>query len=443
MSHPKFLLFKMISYGALVVGLGAGILFVPNLSVFDEALLPEIVGRLSNPPNPTVEGNAAYYLYGIAAASDQTPDTVGKAVIATLQSKHANGEMAELTEQETAELYGGNKKWDEEWSQTYLATNCNPRARIDCFGELLTQIKSRPFSQPRLLVQLERYKQLIKLPHLIEDIRLLDYKSPMPNYYIAMQLGKLAQASAYQESGLDGLISNSQEDMQFWRMALTDSQTLLGKMVAVASLRRNLAAISYAISKAPSVTAEQIQQLQELLKPLSAEETNIEKALIGELRFSAESWKTAPKHYPEGTPLILALLSQPNASCNWYYRQTLKPAFALNQLPPAEFYQRAQTPTRALTFFRFNPYNLGGKLYQSKNWQYASYIGRAKDLAGIYWLLALQLDLKTRAVQDVNAAIKISPYKNPYTGKPFDYDSNINILGFPCFDAKETCNIAL
>ena len=434
---------KTLTSISTVTLLAAAIVFLPNLGIFDEQLLPEISERLSVPINPNVEGNAAYHLYGLAAASDKDPYRVGKAVVARLQSKHAQGEMANLSEQDTVELYGGKEKWDETWQNLYPAANCNPREKADCFAELLAQVNILPLSQPRLLVQLERYHSIIKLPHMIEDTRSMDYTSPLPNYYVIMQMGKLSQAKDYQEQGLDGLIANSRTDMQFWRTALTGSQTTIGRMVAFASLRRNLSALSYAIGKAPTLTPEQIQNLQALLKPLTPREISSEQMLLSELRFNVQNWQTAPIKIPEGTSVLMWTLSQPTASANWFYRQTLKPALALNKLTAVEFYERAQAPIKPLEFSRFNPYNLGGKISQSQNWQLASYIGRAHDLAGIYSLVALQLELKIKPPLDFVSAINASPYKNPYTEKPFDYDPASKVLSFSCFDLKDICKITL
>ena len=443
MAIARSLLFKIITRSLFVVGLGLGIVFIPNLSVFDEAQLPEITERLSKPVNPNIEGNAAYHLYGLSSSSDKDPYSVGKALIEKLQSKHPKGEMAHLTEQEAAELYGGNEKWDEAWTTLYPAADCKPRERADCFAQLLAQVKAQPFTQPRLLVQLERYNNIIKLPHLIEEMRLMDYTSPLPSYYIVMQMGKLSQANAYNTSGLDGLISNSQADMQFWRMALIDSQTLIGRMVSLAALRRNLSALSFAISKEPELSLIHAQSIQTLLRPLTAQEISMERALNGELRFSAENWKTAPSEIPEGTSRIIWLLWQPTATSNLAYRHTLKPTYALNRMSAPEFYERAQTPIKPIEFSRFNPYNLGGKIDLSRNWQYSGYIGRSHDLAGIYSLVALQLELKTNPPQDVTAAIKSSSYRNPYTEKPFDYDPATKALSFQCFEVKDVCKITL
>lgn len=443
MSHARSIVFKIIARIIFVIGLALAIIFIPNLSIFDEQLLPEITERLSNPPNPNINGNAIYPLYGLSAATGKDPDAVGKSVIQSLQSRHAKGKFANLTQEERTALYGGDEKWDAEWQAAYPAADCTPRKQTNCFRELMADVKQTPLTHPRLIAQLERYQRIIQLPHLIEETRLMDYTSPLPNYSLLMQLGKLSQVNAYQAQGLDGLITNSETDMRFWRMTLTDSHTTVGRMVAIASLYRNLAALSYAIKQASELSSTQLQQLQALLKALSSQEVSLEKVLVSELRFGAENWQTAPKAIPEGESIILWTLTQPVAATNWFYRQTLKPAFALNQMSSMEFYERAQTPTTALAFSRFNPYNLGGKINLAKNWQYAPYIGRAHDLAGIYSLVALQLELKTIAKQDWPAAIKSSQYKNPYTKKPFDYDSANNALGFSCFSAADICEIQL
>ena len=134
------------------------------------------------------------------------------------------------------------------------------------------------------------------------------------------------------------------------------------------------------------------------------------------------------------------------ASANWYYRQTLKPAFAFNNMSPAEFFEHTQTPTKPLEFSRFNPYNLGGKNIPIKKMGIRNlyiYIGRAHDLAGIYSLVALQVELKSITEQDWADAIKQSSYKNPYTAKPFDFDTTTKSLSFSCFSESDICQAQL
>lgn len=443
MRHAKPLLFKIITRSLFVVGLGLGIVFIPNLSVFDEDLLPEITDLLSKPVNPEIDGNANYHFYGLASASDKDALTVGKAVIHTLQSKHAKGESATLTEQERAELFGSTDNLDIEWLESYSAAKCSPRENMGCLENLIEQIKDKPLSSERLLAQLNRYKTIIQQPHMIEDTRLLDYTSPLPAYGPVLYLSRLNHATTYQQFGLEGLVSSSQTDMKFWRMALVESQTLIGRMITINALRGDLLNLSFAINKLPSITPALEKNLRELLKPLSPNEINIDAALTSELHLSVNNRDFYSENVPEGISLPLSLLIQQTASVNLYYKKTIKPGLILGKLSPSEFYERAQIPVKATPFSRFNPYNLGGKIAQSQNWQLSPYIGRAHDLAGLYALVALQLELKTNPPQDIIAAIKTSPYKNPYTEKPFDYDTATQTLSFQCFEVKDVCSIRL
>lgn len=443
MSHARSLLFKIITRSLFVVGLGVGIVFIPNLSLFDEALLPEITELLSKPVNPEVDGNANYRFYGLASVSEKDALSVGKEVIHRLQSKHAQGDSATLTEQERAEILGSTDNLDSEWPEIYPAAKCSPRENTGCLEKLIEQIKDKPISNERLLAQLNRYNTIIQQPHMIEDTRLLDYTSPLPAFGPVLNLSRLNQAAAYQQSGIEGLISSVQLEMTFWRMALVESQTLIGRMITINALRGDLLSLSYVINKMPSVTSDHEKNLRALLRPLSSHETNIDAALTSELRLSVNNRDFYSENVPEGIPLSLNFLIQQTASVNLYYKKTIKPGFELGKLSPSEFYERAQTPVKATPISRFNPYNLGGKILQSQNWQLAPYIGRAHDLAGIYSLVALQLDLKTNPPQDVIAAIKSSPYKNPYTEKPFDYDPATKALSFQCFEVKDVCKITL
>ena len=60
---------------------------------------------------------------------------------------------------------------------------------------LLSGMRLSHFKTQRLLAQLKRYNNIIKLPRLIKDMGLMDYISPLPNYYIIIKMGTLSQSS--------------------------------------------------------------------------------------------------------------------------------------------------------------------------------------------------------------------------------------------------------
>ena len=444
MSHARSILFKIITRTALVAGLSVGIVFIPNLTIFDEKLSPEITQLLSKPADPDITGNAAIQVYGLRADSHLDILQVGKSLLAQLRQKHKKGEPANLSDQEEKVLFGNND-FDKEWEALYPAIGCNYRNQDNCLPMLRAQIRATPVNDQRLQIQLERYSAIIQQPHFIEDTRGMDFSSPLPDYSTLLHLNRLRNVSILEQRGLNGLIDNK-ADIRFWRMALTESQTLLGKMVALVTLRADLASLSQAVREEPQLTNEHISALKKLLEPLNQDEINIDEAFTSELRIVVDNQQEFFKSFSNqkvSNLWFLNLLVQPTASVNLYFKQTYKPVYAFGKLSSPDFYSRAQQPVKQTEFSNLNPYNLGGKIKLSKPWQLADYIGRVHDVAGIYSLIALQVELKTHLPQDVVAAIKASPHKNPYTDKPFEYDSANKILSFTCFDAKDVCKIAI
>lgn len=445
MSYARTLFIKILTHSVLVIGLALGIVLIPNLAIFDEALAPEISQLLSNPANPDIPGNAATYAYGLAAESSRDMKQVGEKFIAALRDKRVQGKPASLSDQEIKELLGGGD-FDKIWQALYPATKCIPREQDNCFENLLADVKVTPVTNERLHSQIERYRLIIQQPHYIEDICSMDAASPLPNYGPMLQLGKIINADAYLTQGIDGLIETTRADLKFWRIVLSESQTILGKMIALNALRSDLQALSYALSQQSNLSDTQRQELQVLFLPLSTKEIEIDEALLTELRMMIEDKQKFFLFFtatPEGEPWFLNLLVQPTASVNRHFKYTYQPTYNFSKLTAPEFYTRAQASIKPVEFSRFNPYNLGGKIKLSQPGQIADYIGRVHDLAGFYSLVSLQLELTVNTQQDITERIALSSYKNPYTEKPFDYDATTNALSFRCFDVQDTCKIQL
>lgn len=437
---------KITTRVLIVIGLALGVLLIPNLSVFDEELLPEISAQLNNSPKADITGNAAVYLYGLNAASSLDFKITGETLLSQLQEKHRQGAPASLSDEETNAIFKGSD-FDKPWEALYpSAIKCNPRDQLDCIANIIAEIKANPITNERLLIQIERYGIIRQQPHFIEDISYLDFTSPLPNYAITLQLSRLLAAEAYLTKGMDGLIDSAYQDLTFWRLVLKESQSLIGNMVALNAIRGNLLALSYGIRQEQTLTAEQIRNLQLLLNPIPHEDANIDNTIKADFRVMVNSigqFLDVMTNRGEIKQLMLYPMTQVNATINLSYQQFYKPAIRLSQMSPADFYEHTQIPAKPFTFSRLNPYNLGGKFTFSTPWQYPGYIGRAHDLNGLYSLVHLQVTLKINAHNDVNTAIKTSTFKNPYTQKPFDYDPTKKELGFRCFDIRDACRIQL
>ncbi|MDO3386867.1 hypothetical protein QWI17_13550 [Gilvimarinus sp. SDUM040013] len=429
--------------GAILIGAMA-ILLVPNLSVFDAELLPEIQTRTATLAEPDVAGNALSDVYGLASATGMDAAEVGSALLEALHAKKAGGLPASLTAQEAKTLNGG-QNLDKAWQAKYPAASCNSRSNLDCFYELRAQITETPQLDARLLSQLNRYDLIISKEHFVEDVYVLDYTSPLPHYGLLMQLGRIRAIQEFQRFGFAGLVESSRIDMAFWRMVLADSQTVIGKMVAQAALRWHLYSLSHAINEEPVVGDQQRTHLRQILQPLSRDELDISEAFNAELLTVVENSDDFLKYLAAQSTLngfLLSLMSQPVASVNLYYRSSLLPMYGVSKLSGRAFLAEAKRFRKNNKLSYLNPYNLGGRITLQNPWPLVDYLGRLHDLSGIYSLVSLQLEIKssTASVQD---AIAGSSFKNPYTEKPFSYDDVNHTLGFDCFNNRIVCEVVV
>lgn len=439
-------LINIITRTLIVIGLALGVLLIPNLSIFDEELLPDIKDQLNNSPRVDNTGNAVVYLYGLNAESSLDFKVAGETLLARLQEKHRQGEPANLNEEEYNSIFNFGD-FDKTWQALYpSAIQCNPRDALNCFENIVAELKANPITDARLLTQIERYRLILQQPHFIENLSYLDFTSPLPNYAIMLQVSRLLAAESYTTAGVDGLITTTRKDLNFWRTALNEGQSLIGKMVAINAVRGNLLALSYAIRKEAQLTDNQIKNLQSLLTPITAKDIQIANAILADFQVmtnSTDQFLQLIKNTGGIKQLLLYPMTQVNATINLSYRQFYLPAIRLSEMSPMDFYEHAQTPAKPFTFSRLNSYNLGGKFNMSNPWQYSAYIGRAHDLAGLYSLVRLQMELKINTHNDVASAIKISTFKNPYTKKPFEYEPTKKEIGFGCFEVRDACRIQL
>lgn len=444
---------RAIKVVAIILAIAFGVLFIPNLSIFDETLDPEITRRITALPSPPAQGNAALYLYGLPAADDQDPAAVGEAVIKLLQQKRAEGKTVNLSDEEHLAIYGG-RDLDKDWLDRY-DERCNVRKDKHCFAKQLALVKGNPVRDQRLIRQLDRYQDLIRQPHFIEDTRGMDFHSPLPDFHQIWLLGRITTAQAYLIGTRADFIAATQADMAFWRLVLRESQTLVGKMVAIAALQKNLLSISFMLKETPLLNDMETQAFTTILQPLAQDEIMIGEALTGDLRAGVENQLELLKYFssdPSSRNLALALMEQTTASTNLYFKQTYLPVYNLSLLSAPEFYLSAQKPLTPLKFSRLNPYNLGGKIQLAQTGAIADYIGRSHNLSGMYSLVRMQLraaislqareDLTDQDLQVTLEKLLTNPeFRNPYTQQPFDHDTAHRQISFNCYEARDRCAI--
>lgn len=439
--NPK----RVAIHGLVVVGLVIGATLVVNMSIFDEALHPDLV-RMQQPGEPAaLADNAVVGLLGLPAASDRDGFTVGRERISLYRDKYQKGEAVSLSEDEYATLFG-ETGLDRNWQADYPAASCTPRRELGCFSKLLAEVKKRPLSDERLREMLARYKE-IREQGSFREIRAQDLSSQQPAYGLYMQLGKLNLADTYLQHGTIGFLTELKREDRFWRMVLDSGDSLLAKMVAVAGLWKNLQYLNEFLDRHHPDQA-QMQMVDDLIEPLSKDQLDIAEAFASELRYLFPGMRLPDlSARPWPVRWFIAATLQENATINAHYVGFTQPLMELSGKSARDFHrQSAMFSGKGPEHSVFPPslYNLGGKLWSGPLSPpgVVNYIGRMHDLSGIYSLLRIRVEAMQSGLPLAKGLIGESDHRNPYTDQAMAYDPQTGLLGFPCF-SRSNCQIAL
>lgn len=423
-----------------------------NASWFDESLDPEVTKLMKPATMPKDQENAYFAIWGLEASSDKDPIAVGLALISKYRSNRDERGLDEITSQDYQTIRGGSNL-DEDW-QAQLP-KCRFRTETGCHKKLVTQLEHISLENPRLNLMLDRYKQVTQLRQ-FKSIADKTFKTPLPAYSIVMDLKKLNLAIAQQSGVPQNFIDHLSQDMMFWRMLLEKGDTVLDKMIAIASIWSDLQAASDFLTANTDLTETQLIQLGQILTPLTPREIDISEAFAFEeiafYRTLIQSDSKALKNAFGLESEPLSWLLQPNATINAYHQYFTKEIESLNQLSTEAFskkiIQKSQSPTSCCftelrSIASFSPttlYNLGGKLLLSVTvYNAENYLARVHDLNGMLTLVNIKLSAVQQGESKV-ADLKTSPI---IAGHKITYDEATESLKFKCLELGSLCQIQL
>lgn len=431
----------------LAGGLGLSLIFVPaillagaNLPVFDEKLNAAASGILESTSDWQSANNAWRYLYGITANSNEPVLERADRVLTMMQEQVSNKDY----DASALNALLDNSDADIEWLARYPSLSCRIRDDRRCFTQLKSELSAGELPD-RAATMLARYEYLIELPQFAEP-DFMNFQSPLPRLNWAMDLSKLRVAMA-SNKGEQAFLLTLEQDFKFWRMALRESESLIGKMVANAVIHRNLLLLSLHLqAHGQSLDNEQHERIAALIEPLSPDEVDISEAYRGELRGLAstqffELWM-GPSDMRE---LMASIAYQPNATVNDIYEYYIEPSMRLAKFDGPEFWQSLPINEAAYPESRIFPptiYNLSGKLMLSDSLQAsADYIGRMHNLQGMFRMLNVQLRANNGSLETL---IESDQWSNPFTKEPFAFDSEKSELSFECYKRNaEWCKITI
>jgi len=435
-------LVKKISFSFLAVFLV--LLFIVvfvNISIFDEELEPEVVNLLQPIVMPRDEDNAFYAIWGLEAATHMNMVETGKALILNYQLNKDRKEHDGLSPAKDLDIH-----WKEE------IENCVARKQSNCSSLLNAQLHEIPIKSERLELMLARYRQVIAMQE-FQQIDDYTITSPLPPYGTLMKLKRINLAQALDISDFKYFYAILKNDLVFWKMLLLKGDSLLDKMIAVASIWSDLHTISEYVTKHNITSIGQLSDLRTLLNPLTPEELNIGESYIFEQR-AFDKYLTSYANDKTSRPLNW--LFQPKATLNAYNRLFTQQLVQLSAQSRMDFYEtiRETHNGKLVCCFKeleqprpFSPssiYNYGGKLLLSNSsFQAQDYIARVHDLNGMLSLMRLKLSLQSIDKSALTSTILKSKERDPYDNQPMDYNEIRATLGFNCLDKSSVCLIEL
>jgi hypothetical protein len=435
------------------------VVFLLNLSRFDEPLLPELEALRKSKSAP-LDDNAYPYAMGFLAAEPRDPRAAGVEIIGILQARRDRGEPATIGKEEKQAILGaplashglGIGSRATEMRPSALTSSfglvCQPRVSLDCAHRLIATAASLDPNEPQLALLFARYETLLKQAHYVETPA-PDPMTPWPPLGPIAELGRLRLAISIRTDPTAVVLEKASQELAFWRMTLREAQLLGTKMSALAAIRWADDFLS-TLMRERQLDASDLTQLRGFVRPFTLEERDIGAAFLSESRTSLLGGM--PSVAVDASWLVRLLL-QKNATFNQEFLETIEPMRGRASLVAREYYEfKAYEPLRHV--FHLSPsmfYNFGGKLALSRSpWDAHQFPSRVHDEDGRISLLLLQAEIEERPDLDVAALVRSSALRNPYTGEPMEYDSRARTLGFACLhtashppEPGDQCNVAL
>jgi hypothetical protein len=429
------------------------ILTFANFSSFDEQLRAEVKTLLEPKPMPESSENAYFAIWGLSASKDRDIVAAGKRLIERYQANKADRNKDELSEADYLEILG-DPDLDKAWLNKF--ENCASRRKLSCAENLVKQLSSVSIQGERLSLLSQRYQTIIEMND-FQSVNEVTFLTPLPPYNVMMKLRQIYLAKAVRLPNNEQFILAMNKDISFWRMLLSNGDSLIDKMIAVASLWADFQAISDYLRSNPTLSEEQLEQLSQILVPLTKEELDISEAFEYEEKAFYNSLMTIDPNELStslGTSSTAVFwLTHPNATINDYHQYFVMKLKSLSQLPAESFAQAIKHPNderknccfeeidSLISISPSSLYNVGGKMLLSTMlFRAQDYVARVHDLNGIINLVKLQTIL-ANSDESAETVVTNSVIRQPYNKQAFDLTNGI--LSFDCLDSNSICNVRI
>lgn len=408
------------------------------------------------------QDNAFVYVMGLSVAQDEDPQAWGIKRIALI---------AHATDEEIGNLNNNSIMQD------YLYQNIRNPEFKKISSILQTPVDEQCFTtlenNKNIIAEwtnaeawlLNRYLKLLSY-HQYQEKAMTDPTMPLPNYAAIMDAQKLFFANLWlqaEQGNVKNVQSLMEQDLAYWRMASASSDMLISKMVTVAALKRHFSFGNLVLKKlSMKDNANAIPKSWRL--PFTKTELSMSQTLTAEWIFQDRIFKKI-KQKPDayfydsfyhGKAYWFANLALPflqtqetsNQQAIYFKKIVDGLDVSLGEYIDAvsdledEYEEEKELSSGKLKFHIYNAtgkylISLGETEYGSN--VYVSYSSRVTDLEGARQAAVLTSELRNQSLpaDAVPDYIKKSAYHNPYTLKPFEWDSESKAVKFTGLEAGE------
>lgn len=435
-----------------MAGLAGFYLILVAINLTDEDLTPEAAQFIEDPspPPPVIpEAQNAYYAFlGFTSAEGADIHAKGKAIVETYHTGIRDNPRVKWEGIPETTLFGAERIRFKGKSEA-LCSKETPAC--------LAHAAKSDAAIRRLLKEnaalAARYLSLATYAGYENPLR-LTVAAPFPMFFDVTQTAGLLRtetALMATHGRVDEAFGRLLGDLASWRRLLPGRQLLIEKMVKSFQVAHDLRLLSEMISRY-GIPKKRERQVADAVKPLMDRERDMVAVMRNDPlsmdslrdRTLLLSWaESEGGGFVRRMEAYLAMpFYQPNATFNLYAHAW---AFQMElvRTPSAQFIEQLEAHERRfreeftdIGMHWYDWYNPIGKLLFAigSPGSVARYPARLHDLDGMMRLVALQVQLKQRAIPDGKIEEFVSEsgaqYHDPYTGKPMRWDASKRTLWF-------------
>lgn len=395
----------------------AYVFFVVLINLRDKppsAAAVEFEQAWNNRPPVDDENNGYLFLLGFDVAENQDPKAIGVERV----------EWTQTTILSSTEEFMSFPQLYHDFQKTMpkeiikLLDLCG-EVTIDCINNIDAQREFiNQWSKSDAWI-INRYMQLIKHKDWLELAK-VDIRLPFPNYGDVMRVQRLIfiHALATLPTNDSGNITKLlDEDLRFWRSMLKNTDMLIGKMIAVAAIKKNFLWTNQIFLKLKSNNQTGVV-LFELNKPFTDVELSVRRCLVGEWIFARSIVNPLDGSGIDNNigKFLLKIAYQKQDTLNNLAESLNSAVIELDvslssfEVAFSQFQQKRYSDIH-LTYYLHHPYNIAGQFLAAAAppSMYTDYIARTKDLEGFRRGLLLSIGKMEQSSEEL--ASQISPYQ--------------------------------